>query len=283
VLNQKIILKGELILNCNDNEKDLCFRKYPDEGYKTAVERPREYHFLSAKHGVNDEAIKEFNKIETELTTNVCNCGTEWTDRYSIHQKGCYPYQSKVCRECHVKQQAIEDQKESEYKRKRLSEKFENEIPPRYRGKLTSPINKKLLTANCAIIFGDFGTGKTWEAYTVAKEMFNNEDIKSFKMITEVGLLNELKADFDSMAWNINHYENLDLLIIDESGKNNDSQFNKAQLYEILNHRYDWERKTILICNATTKQELIDLFPTATLDRFRECVVEMNGKSKRYQ
>ena len=84
------------------------------------------------------------------------------------------------------------------------------------------------------------------------------------------------------MQYKIKQYKEIDLLILDEAGKNNDSDFNKAQLFGILNHRYDWEKKTILICNAKTKEEIRELLPTATLDRFRECVVEMNGSSKRY-
>ncbi|MCP4354464.1 MAG: ATP-binding protein, partial [Proteobacteria bacterium] len=84
---------------------------------------------------------------------------------------------------------------------------------------------------------------------------------------------------FDSR---VESFKNVDLLIVDEMGKNNDSDFNKAQIFEILNHRYDWEKKTILICNCEEKKELYEILSHAILDRFREEIILMDGVSKRY-
>jgi len=211
-----------------------------------------------------------------------CKCGKEWSNELSKVKAGSSLYVDNICSECKIKNDKIEEK--ARYKKlvdDRITN-FDLQIPPRYRGKLKQPINKELLISICSIIWGGFGTGKTWEAYTVAKELIKHGEIKRFKLITEIDLLNDLKDGFDEMQYKIKQYKEIDLLILDEAGKNNDSDFNKAQLFGILNHRYDWEKKTILICNAKTKEEIRELLPTATLDRFRECVVEMNGSSKRY-
>ena len=202
---------------------------------------------------------------------NVCECGEEW-ESFEKYEKGYYPYLEGVCSTC------LNQEREE----KKLEQFYEN-IPPRYRNKLTKPIHSELEQSICSIVWGGFGTGKTWECYSLIKEMITSNKIKTFKLVTEIDLLNDLKDGFDDMQYKIKRYKEIDLLILDEAGKNNDSDFNKAQLFGILNHRYDWEKKTILICNAKTKEEIRQLLPTATLDRFRECVVEMNGSSKRYR
>lgn len=271
---------------------NYLIEKYPNVGYKKHISSPKTLHYLSSEYKENQVEWEEYNKltIKTLPYTNVCNCGEEWESSLSFYQEGCYPYQTKLCRDCEAIARE-EERKEIEEARKQKEEEkkqdqidyFDHSIPPRYRGKLSTPINKELLTSTCSIVWGGFGTGKTWEAYSVAKELVVNDVIKTWKLITEIDMLNNLKDGFDSMQGKIDYYKYVDLLILDEAGKNNDSDFNKAQLFGILNHRYDWEKKTILICNAKTREEIRALLPTATLDRFRECVVEMNGNSKRYR
>jgi hypothetical protein len=212
-----------------------------------------------------------------------CKCGEEWTNERSRVKEGKDPYIEMECREC----ETINANKRSEERKRHAKEKRLNQLdeslPPRFRGKLKDPLNDKLLDSICSIVHGDFGSGKTWECYAVARKLLELGLIKKFKLVTEVSLLNDLKADFDYMSSKIESYQNIDLLIIDEAGKNQDSVFNKAQLFDILNHRYEWEKKTILICNTKKKEDLYTLFPTAILDRFRECVVEMTGQSLRYK
>ena len=212
-----------------------------------------------------------------------CKCGAEWNNQFSRVKEGSSPYVESECRECDLKNRAERNERrKSEAKDRRLKE-LDESLPPRYRGKLKDPINDQLLDATCSIVCGDYGSGKTWESYSVARKLLELGTIKRFELITEVGLLNSLKENFDYMASKIDHFKNMEFLIIDEAGKINDSDFNKAQLFDILNYRYDWEKKTILICNTKEKKDLFNLFPTAILDRFRECVVEMNGQSKRYK
>lgn len=274
--------------------------KYPKDGYKKEMEYPvsSDKYFSGMKWKTQtkeqylkqqeeekriEEKLKIYNSIKKLPMINVCVCGAEWENKFAKYQEGCYPYIEAECQECKLDREKEEKRKAIELKRIKRIEEFENILPPRYRGKLGVVLNDKLLTSTCSIVWGGFGTGKTWECYTLAKNLIESEEIKTFRLLTEIDLLNNLKSDFDYMDDKISYYKNLDLLIIDEAGKNNDSDFNKAQLFGILNHRYDWEKKTVLICNAKSKEEIRELLPTAILDRFRECVVEMNGQSKRYK
>jgi len=225
------------------------------------------------------EEVKEIKWIPAILK---CKCGEEWNNQFSKVKEGKDLYIETECRTCEAdNREKREQQRKSEAKNRRILE-LEESLPPRYRGKLKDPINEQLLDSSCSIICGDYGSGKTWESYAVARKLLSLGSIRRFELITEVGLLNSLKENFDFMNSKIDHFKSVELLIIDESGKNNDSEFNKSQLFDILNYRYDWEKKTILICNTKKKEDLFNIFPTAILDRFRECIVEMNGKSKRY-
>lgn len=212
-----------------------------------------------------------------------CKCGEEWQNERSKVKEGSSPYIDWECRACESKNVSIKNEERKQNAAAKRLQMLDETLPPRFRGKLKDPVNDKLLDATCSIIHGDFGSGKTWEAYSVARKLLELSLIKKFKLVTEVSLLNDLKDNFDYMGSKIEYYKNLELLIVDEAGKNQDSVFNKAQLFDILNHRYEWEKKTILICNTKKKEDLYNLFPTAILDRFRECIVEMNGNSKRYR
>ncbi len=255
--------------------------KYPVEGYNKPFYAKNSMPWEKGK--TSKEEADRYEKIKYLPCTQVCKCGKEWESNLGKYQEGCYPYCEDECKDCRDTREAKEKKQRKEAYQRQLVAEFDEKIPPRYRGKLTTPINEILITSTCSIIWGGFGTGKTWEAYTVAKELMRSSEIKTFELMTEVDLLNSLKDNFDDMHYKISKYKNIDLLILDEAGKNNDSDFNKAQLFGILNHRYDWEKKTILICNAKTKEEIRELLPTATLDRFRECVVEMTGQSRRYK
>ena len=163
---------------------------------------------------------------------------------------------------------------------------YATRIPIRYSGSdIKETEREDLINSTCSILYGGFGTGKTWTAYSLIKKLYCNLYINSYEIITEAGLLNHLKAGFSNNSFEdrMNKYKETDLLIVDEMGKSNDSDFNKAQLFEILNYRYDWMKKTVLICNCVDKSEITDILNPAITDRFRELIINMDGQSKRYK
>ncbi len=174
-----------------------------------------------------------------------------------------------------------------EQRKKEREQSFIMQIPGRYENTIsTCKIDyREEFDTKCSIYYGGFGTGKTWRAYEVAYALFKNLYVKDFKHTTEVGMMNEIKAGFTDNSFDkrMNEFKETGLLIVDEMGKNNDSDFNKAQVFEILNYRYDWEKKTILICNCEEKEELYTILSPAILDRFRENIINFGGTSRRYK
>jgi DNA replication protein DnaC len=163
-----------------------------------------------------------------------------------------------------------------------------NEIP--YRFVSVKPYDgiedpNGLIGFDCSIIFGNYGTGKTWLAYSLVKELKDANDIEDFELLTEVALISSIKAGFkDNTADKIlEHYQTIDLLVVDEMGKSNDTEFTKSQLFEILNYRYNWMKRTVLICNAVDKSELSQILNPGIYDRYRGNIVEMTGATRRHK
>lgn len=236
-----------------------------------------------------DEAKEQVKDLKYIYTCPECK-------KVKISDIDVLPYskqkESKLCDSCSdiikCESQLESDRKEKEKtdreKEKRIID-YRDSVPVRYSGSdIIETDNEKLINADCSIMYGGFGTGKTWAAYSLIKKLYCNLYIDTYKMITEAGLINYLKAGFNNNSFEdrLNTLKEVDLLIVDEMGKSSDTDFNKAQLFEILNYRYDWMKKTVLICNCLEKSELVDILNPAITDRFRECIIEMDGKSKRY-
>jgi DNA replication protein DnaC len=192
----------------------------------------------------------------------------------------------KCLNKLQIEYEKKEKEKKENIKRKKMADRrmdFMNMLPPRYYD-VCSYKEESEYDHISSIFYGGFGTGKTWKAYEIAYDLYTTLKIDQYKHITEIGLMNDIKAGFSDGTFDsrVKFYKDADLLIVDEMGKNSDSDFNKAQIFEILNYRYDWEKKTILICNCEEKKELYDILSPAILDRFRENIVFMDGQSKRY-
>lgn len=262
-------------------KKDKTFYPWQDplSAYRSEEEKKKQ------KERLQKEGVKQ--------QTRCPGCGVEEYIYPEIMVLPEYKYTERYCFDCENKQKEEEKRKEeekyqAEQEAKKEKRKFDFilKIPHRYEAvRFSEETNKDQIHKYCSIFYGGFGTGKTWSAYRVAYDMFTGLYIDDFEHITEVGLLNEIKAGFSDNTFDkrVEKYKNVDLLIVDEMGKNNDSDFNKAQIFEILNYRYDWEYKTILICNCEEKKELLDILSPAILDRFRESIVHYDGKSKRYK
>lgn len=157
---------------------------------------------------------------------------------------------------------------------------FEMRVPFRY---MHVEPAEKLPESECTVLYGGYGTGKTWAAYSIARKMFIEAEISDFEIVTQAGLLREIKAGFTDNSFDerVNKFLKTGLLVVDEMGKNDDTDFNKAQLFDIINNRYDWMRPTILICNCDDKDKIPGILGLAIADRFRGNTIKMSGTSKR--
>lgn len=100
-------------------------------------------------------------------------------------------------------------------------------------------------------IYGECGTGKTFLASLIAKEYLR--DYREVVFGDVPSLLEEIKRTFDNPEKDggaiLNHYCNCDLLVLDDLGAGQVTEWNVGVLYEIINQRYNAEKSTIITSN----------------------------------
>lgn len=99
-------------------------------------------------------------------------------------------------------------------------------------------------------IYGECGTGKTFLASIIAQEF-----MREFKRVIfgdVPTLLDEIKRTFDgrgNAAQIVDRYCDCDLLILDDLGAGQITEWSAAQLYQIINTRYNEDKPVIVTSN----------------------------------
>lgn len=148
--------------------------------------------------------------------------------------------------------------KNSKMSKRNLSYKFDNFAPntsnkkvldnlKNYSEKLVNGIEKKGL-----ILIGNNGVGKTHLACSIANKLIENGTPVIYG--TLINLLAELRNSYDtdnniSEMEIIKLYENVDLLIIDDLGKEKPSEWGLEKLFTIVNSRYENNLPVIITTN----------------------------------
>lgn len=148
--------------------------------------------------------------------------------------------------------------KNSKMSKRNLSYKFDNFEPnnsnekvwdnlKNYSEKLVNGIEKKGL-----ILVGNNGVGKTHLACSIANKLIENGIPVIYG--TLINLLAELRNSYDtdnniSEMEIIKLYENVDLLIIDDLGKEKPSEWGLEKLFTIVNSRYENNLPVIITTN----------------------------------
>lgn len=148
--------------------------------------------------------------------------------------------------------------KNSKMSKRNLNYKFDNFAPntsnkkvldnlKNYSEKLVNGIEKKGL-----ILVGNNGVGKTHLACSIANKLIENGTPVIYG--TLINLLAELRNSYDidnniSEMEIIKLYENVDLLIIDDLGKEKPSEWGLEKLFTIINSRYENNLPVIITTN----------------------------------
>lgn len=125
--------------------------------------------------------------------------------------------------------------------------------------------------AKNTFMIGSVGTGKTHLAASMVHELAQKKSVRCIRLID---LMRKLKDSWrkdseytESEA--INHYANLDLLIIDEVGIQFGSDAEKMFMFDIINGRYENMKPTVLISNLNLTN-LKENLGEQVVDRLRE-------------
>jgi DNA replication protein DnaC len=102
------------------------------------------------------------------------------------------------------------------------------------------------------IFEGAYGTGKTHLAAAIGNERLKHGDTVLF--MTTPDLLDHVRGTYapnSDMAYDelFNRVKNVDLLILDDIGTENPSDWAREKLFQILNHRYSNELPTVITTN----------------------------------
>lgn len=121
-------------------------------------------------------------------------------------------------------------------------------------------------TGPSLILSGPPGRGKTHEVYA-ARKWFYDIGVPTSWTITTAADLNGALRRFDGT--DARDYANASLLVIDDLGAGNHTQFNDDNLYRIVNHRYENELPTLITTNLPGK-EIQPAFGERIAARLRE-------------
>lgn len=171
----------------------------------------------------------------------------------------------------------IDTEQQEVEKKKRLNGEFMSKVPTVFKKGLLDDLDNKLILNTNSIIYGLYGTGKTHTAYSLARWLYLNGKIRTYRVVREIEIINELREN--SLAGN--KFAAYDFLAIDEFGKVNDTDYTKAQIFNILDSRNDWQKRTLLICNTDSIEGLRKIIPVAIGDRYKNNIVFMGGESRR--
>lgn len=147
---------------------------------------------------------------------------------------------------------------------------------------------------NGLFICGDPGTGKTHLAAAIANQLLYKG--RAVVCMTMIDLLKRIRRTFspgggeESAVLDI--YKTVQLLIIDDMGKEPPTEWTVSTIYDIINGRYEAYLPTIVTTNygtdafiarMTPRETRDDTTARATIDRLREMCkgIAMTGESRR--
>ena len=170
-------------------------------------------------------------------------------------------------------------------------DKFDAMMPHKgAQGQLCPPESEK----NGIIFSGSYGTGKTHLAAAIANELMNRG--RGVVCMTMIDLLDRIRSTFnvgDEVDERdvLDIYERVPLLIIDDLGSEQPTEWGAAMIFKIINARYEAYMPMIVTTNYGSEELIMRMTPKGgdgvnaekTLDRLREmCAgIVMNGQSRR--
>jgi DNA replication protein DnaC len=178
---------------------------------------------------------------------------------------------------------------------KRYADNFTRMRPVKsQRGKVTPPEIER----NGLFIAGSYGTGKTHLAAAIANELIRNGT--AVICMTMIDLLDQIRATYKARrsmdgdvdeAFILQQYQDVPLLIIDDIGSEQPTEWCVSKIFAIINARYEGYMPTIITTNYSGEELEHRMTPEGgddrnakkTLDRLKEmCVgIDMTWESWR--
>lgn len=138
----------------------------------------------------------------------------------------------------------------------------------------------KYQTGASLLLTGTYGTGKTHLATAIANALLDDGVPAMYD--TWAGHLQRLKDEFaNGERRHLSLMKKVDVLIIDDLGKDKLTEWNNEVLFEVINYRYEHRKPVVVTTNATPK-ELEDRCPAVYSRLCEICeLIPMTGKDYR--
>ena len=175
---------------------------------------------------------------------------------------------------------------------KRYADNFERMRPKKSRGRYEAPPE---ICRNGLFIAGSYGTGKTHLAAAIANQLLDGGT--ACICMTMIDMLERIRRTYQAAgseadeAMILNQYEQVPLLIIDDIGSEQPTEWAVSKIFAIINARYEGYMPTIITTNYSGEELVRRMTPEGgddrnarkTLDRLKEtCVgVDMTWDSWR--
>ncbi|SHK66131.1 ATP-binding protein [Desulforamulus aeronauticus] len=124
------------------------------------------------------------------------------------------------------------------------------------------------------LLQGQVGSGKTFLACCIANYVLQNSD-KAVLFVIVPDLLEKIKASYSNVG-NYTEYSLVEaacevpLLIMDDLGAHNYTEWTKNKIYNIINHRVNQELPTIITTNLDVSDDLVKLVGERTVSRIEQ-------------
>ena len=211
---------------------------------------------IGSTNGIYDWEVVRWSKIPQRCD---CEKAVKKAEEEEAERKRLEEEEERR-REAQARQERIERQlADSGMKKRFLSRRFENFVtntPGRKAAYRTAKEYADNFAAHNAngdglYIEGTFGTGKTHLAAAIAIQLMEQGHGVIFK--TSDDLLRDIKATFDSNGAEeqkvLDKLKSCELLVIDDIGKELATDWSTAQLYAIINDRYESQKPVIITTN----------------------------------
>lgn len=211
---------------------------------------------MHQNNGIYEWEVEKWSEVPLR-----CNCEqaqAEW-DAQDAEEKRLADKEKRQREENERREKALLQLAQSGMKKRFLSRTFANfqtDTPERARAYRVAKEYADNFTMHKAngdglYIEGTFGTGKTHLAAAIAIQLMEQEHNVVFK--TADDLLHDIKATFDENGCNeqkvLERFKNCGLLVIDDIGKEQATDWSTAQLYAIINDRYERLKPLIITTN----------------------------------
>lgn len=178
----------------------------------------------------------------------------------------------KLCQGNFLSDEEIDAIREEERNRRDMAKKmgaisrFLETVPPRFKDSTFDTFEivtdkqakavEWLKSGGSAVIYGPNGVGKTHLAYAAC--LYQATLGKSVCYVLAFDLFTRIKSTFvkgntDSL---VNEFAGYDYLVIDEVDKTYASETDFVYFFSIINQRYNYMRKTVLIANSANLSEI---------------------------